>query len=187
MANEREAGNGAFGRCSNGGRNNQQFLMNMYFSSVKVFVIELLVCFFIPYGASAKTHQMGVVDTLRGAIEVYSDINGHAPSSWSELMSNGDTKLVQRLIGKEGEFVHGFRFLNSGTEVHIGPEKDKVLAMSTTAWYRHESKGDSRILFFLTADGLKIDIIEETSVRRIFTKWGYNLDDYTGPSGKWES
>lgn len=128
---------------------------------------------------------------VQSAITQFQKDTNEYPRSWDDLWNNNASRpsvesLDQgRVLGRRTDMIESFRFIASGTEILLPKDGSTVIGMMIRPM-RPPPETRRRFLIVKFKDGTRgVEQIEEVTLGAMFSRAGFDLADYTGPSGNW--
>lgn len=151
----------------------------------------LLSCSIDCWGGGTISNEQKEFQLVQGAILQYHKDTNEFPTSWDDLWNNPMSKRSVEslekgeLFGRRTDLMESFRFIASGTTILLPGDGSTIIGMMTRPM-RPPPDIKRRLLIVRLKDGSRgFKRIEEEKLQRIFSNIGFNLADYTGPSGNW--
>ncbi|NQX02699.1 hypothetical protein HQ447_18725 [bacterium] len=157
--------------------------------SLAVFMALLLgsiIC-----AGSTVNNEQEEFQLVQGAILQFQKDTNEFPTSWDDLWDNKASRPIVesldqgKIFGRRTDMLESFRFIASGTTIRIPEDGSTVVGMMTRPM-RPPPETRRRFLIVRLKDGTRgLKQIPEDVLQNIFSKVGFNLEDYTGPNGNW--
>lgn len=161
--------------------------------TISLFVISAMLLALPPCTATTTLNlEQREFQLVQGAILQYQKDTDEFPTSWDDLWNNkASGPIVEsldqgELFGRRTDMIESFRFIASGTTIHLPGDGSRVIGMMTRPMLPPPDR-KIRLLIVRLKDGTRrLKQIPEESLQKMFSEAGFDLADYTGPDGNWE-
>lgn len=147
--------------------------------------------------SSIRSPEHNLQSYAQYAILLYHDEFGKLPKNWNELRKfDKSEEYVDKILntvkdGYKNDFIANFRFIDSATVLRIRGGQERIIAMACASMVPLRSSGlpvRVRLLIVITSDGsITTRQYPEENMAALFKQSGFNIADYTGQDGNWES
>lgn len=160
-------------------------IRSMFLRSIILLAIITHICL----ANTSSTAELGEVRNVGSMVLLYRNQRGELPHTWGDLLNLDLTRGVIREIEKSqgSDFLKNFRFVDRGETLLLADPTKRILAMSTSTRRMVDTEIGYRFMIVVDTNGdLSVPAMSEGDLRRYLKRHEVNLDDYTGPYGKWE-
>lgn len=159
--------------------------------SLAFIVTILFACCLNANALTAKSPEQGAAMLWGWAIQAYFRSERKLPERWAELADVETSANYLHVIKKTApDFMENYRFLKPDIKIPLGKDGERLIGMGINIrnpGARARVKPIVRSIIIASNSGhVEHWTISEARLSSAFREAGFDLSNYTGPSGNWE-